>query len=167
MIVGDVRLGRTLTCSTGDWDGDYAYTVEWLRDGVADGTGATRVVSTGDVLHELRCRVQASGLTTADSRSGSPPLRAPRPRLPSPVTRGSARSLTCGTGAWDGDLRFTYEWFRGDGTTVGATATAHRRGRRLRLYCKVTAAGLTTVSSADVTVTGAPGAQPENRTPPR
>ena len=33
-VAGDVRgSGATLTCASGDWDDDYAYTFEWLRDG--------------------------------------------------------------------------------------------------------------------------------------
>ena len=42
-LEGDARLGRTLTCTGGDWDDTYALTYQWLRDDT--------VIATGPALH--------------------------------------------------------------------------------------------------------------------
>jgi hypothetical protein len=104
-VIGDVRLGRTLTCASGTWDDDYAYTFEWLRDGAVVASGPTLVVAAGDVLHELRCRVHAAGLSVADSPAVHPPLPRslggpvisgdPRPGQQLTTTCWSAASCTC------------------------------------------------------------------------
>ncbi|HEY6889275.1 MAG TPA: hypothetical protein VI300_15885, partial [Solirubrobacter sp.] len=165
-IVGDVRVGRLLTCSSGDWDGDYAYTFEWLRDGAVVAAGQTLTLGGDDVQHELRCRVRV-GLTGADSNAVHPPL--PR-SLGGPVISGNpqpGQQLTCGSGAWDGTYAFTYAWFRGDGTQLATGPVYTVAGGDTVLFCKATAAGVATASSATLTVSQpAGGPQPENRTLP-
>ena len=40
-LTGTGRLGSVLTCGDGEWDGAYAITHRWLRDGTPIATGAT------------------------------------------------------------------------------------------------------------------------------
>ncbi len=169
-LTGDARLGRTLTCGSGDWDDSYAYTYEWLRDGASAATGPTYALAVADVGHEVACRVRAAGLTSADSRA----VVAPQPRaLAAPAISGDPRvgqTLTCGRGTWDDPATpyaVTYAWFRGDGTPLGAGATRTVVNGDTVLFCRVTAAGLVIASSANVTVSDpAGGAVPENRSAP-
>jgi hypothetical protein len=166
VVDGVPRLGRDLTCSAGTWDDTYAYALSWVRDGAVVGTGATRTVVPGDLAHELRCRVVAAGVTTVDSR----PVAVPAPRsLSAPAISGDpivGQVLACGTGGWDADYAYTSAWFGGDGTPLNTGAAHTVAAGETELFCRVTAAGLTTAQSAPVTVKGAAGATPENRTPP-
>ncbi len=151
-IDGDARLGRTVTCDTGTWDGNYALTVAWLRDGEPAGTGAQRTIGTADVGHALRCRVTAAGLTTVESRTAF--LPAPR-SLVAPAISGDpvpGGTLTCGAGVWDGDYALTYRWLR-DGAPAGTGPTLTIDAPANTTYsCVVTAAGLTSADSQLVTV---------------
>ncbi|WP_028062705.1 calcium-binding protein [Solirubrobacter soli] len=165
-VDGVPRLGRDLTCSAGTWDDTYAYAFSWVRDGAVVGTGATRTVLAADLAHELRCRVVASGVSTVDSR----PVAVPTPRsLSAPAISGdpvAGQVLACGNGGWDADYAYTYAWFRGDGTALDTGAGHTVAAGETALFCRVTAAGLTTAQSATVTVTTPAGSTPENRTPP-
>ena len=147
-VDGVPRLGRELTCAPGTWDDAYEYAFSWLRDGEVVGSGATRTVVAADLTHELRCRVVAAGVTSVDSR----PVAVPAPRsLTAPAISGDpvlGQVLTCGTGGWDADYVYSYAWFRADGTPLD-TAAGHTVGAgETALFCRVTAAGLTTAQSA-------------------
>ena len=151
-IDGDARLGRTVTCDTGTWDGTYPLTVEWLRDGAPAGTGAERTIAVADVNHALRCRVTAAGLTTVESSTAFIP--APR-SLVAPALSGDpvqGGTLTCGAGAWDGTYALTYRWLRnGADLATGPTLTIDAPAGTT-YSCVVTAAGLTSADSPALTV---------------
>jgi hypothetical protein len=127
-VEGVLRLGRDLTCAPGTWDDAYEHAFSWVRDGVVVGTGATRTVVGADLAHELRCRVQAAGLTSVDSR----PVAVPAPRsLAAPAISGdpvAGKVLACGNGGWDADYPYTYAWFGGDGTPLN-TGPGHTVAR--------------------------------------
>jgi hypothetical protein len=170
-LQGDPRLGRTLTCTPGDWDDEYPLAYAWLRDGEEIATGATYTLTAADVLHELRCRVTAAGLVSVNSRPAYPP----QPRaLTVPVISGDPRpgqTLSCSRGSWDDPetpYPVSYEWFRdGEPAGDGQTYAVAQSDVDAALHCAVTAAGLTTETSDPVTVSEPePTSDPVNLTPP-
>ncbi len=148
-IKGSPRLGRTLTCAPGAWDGDYTLTTEWLRDGVKVADGATYVVAG---VEPLICRVRA-GSTEAASAAVTPTAPA---NLVAPAVTGDPRirgTLTCGSGEWDDSYTITHRWLR-DGAPVATVATftpaAGDVGATLR--CEAIAGGVA-AGSRELTVT--------------
>ena len=120
-ITGAPFAGRTLTCSTGAWDGSTAsYDVAWLRDGLPVGTGGlTYAVTQADVGSELTCVVTAIGADGATSAPASsegfaiPGPNSPPAIIEKPVVQGKARSgsvLRCTTGTWTDDHPTSYLW---------------------------------------------------------
>ena len=74
LISGEAALGKTLSCSTGEWSGTPAPTLsfQWLREGTAisGATASTYVVGEADQGKSLVCEVlarNASGVVHADS----------------------------------------------------------------------------------------------------
>lgn len=84
---GTPALGRTVTCSPGNWSGTPApaLTYQWLRDGtpIAGATTPTYVTQAADQGHALTCTVTAtnsSGHATATSNGLTVPV-ATTPRI--------------------------------------------------------------------------------------
>ncbi len=77
LISGQARVGRTLRCSAGSWQGATTTRRQWLRDGrpVANGTRATYRVTRADAGHRVTCRLTA----TNPWGSGKATSRAVRP----------------------------------------------------------------------------------------
>ena len=141
-LTGDARLGRTLTCGSGDWDDSYAFTYEWLRDGRPTGaTGTTLTLAAADVGNEVSCRVTAAGLAGAVSRTVVTPRPARADRRPrSPASPRVGQTLTCGRGTWDDPATpyaVTYAWFVGGAPVAGTQPTRTVAGgrRQHRLQC--------------------------------
>jgi hypothetical protein len=61
-IRGRVRVGRTVTCARGDWDGTIpiSYAYSWLRNGRTRAHGSVYAVRRSDVGARLACRVSAA-----------------------------------------------------------------------------------------------------------
>ena len=104
-IIGRARVGRTLTCARGTWNGStvrYAFT--WRREGRIAGHGSAYRVRGADRGHALRCDVTAAnskGATVAETKvEHVPPQRArrvhphlsvaPRTLIPDAATRTDA-----------------------------------------------------------------------------
>ncbi len=95
-ISGDLRVGGTLTCGTGTWDGDYPLAIQWLRDGAAAETTAQRVNAGADVGLPFSCEVTAHGVS-ASSQTVVPAAPAVRT---GPAIDGDARlgrTVSCET----------------------------------------------------------------------
>jgi hypothetical protein len=77
-LTGRVRVGRTLVCTRGTWNGSPAqYTFTWLRDGKIIARGASHAIRKADRGHSIRCVVtakNAGGSATATSSA----VRIPR-----------------------------------------------------------------------------------------
>ena len=117
-IGGDPVLRGTLTCSSGNWDGTYALTYQWLRDGqpIDDATGtAYGPLTPGDVHSQFTCAVTAEGMEEADSSPADVegPTALGGPHIEGPANPG--RAITCDPGRWnDRDglrYRLTYRWY--------------------------------------------------------
>ena len=128
-IDGDARLGRTVTCDTGTWDGTYA-----LTSRVAARRRARRHRRAADASAPP---TSATTCAAASPPPGSPrssraprssPRRARWSRPRCPATRSPGGTLTCGAGAWDGDYALTYRWLR-DGADRRHRPDAHDRLR--------------------------------------
>ncbi len=167
-VSGDPRVRRTLRCSSGTWDGPYAFTYQWLRGATQIASGDTLVLGAADVGLPVSCRVQADGLTVATSASLT--VRAPR-NLVAPSVDGDpriGRTLSCDPGGWD-DLAedryaIAYRWFRDGLLLPGETAATHAvvaADLTKPLSCEARAESSTAVVSPGVVA-----APPVNRIPP-
>ena len=155
VLAGDGRLGRTLSCSRGDWDDDdapaYAVEYQWLRNGVeiAGEVAATHALTLDDVNTGVGCRVTAAGFTAASSTTVF--VQAPL-AMTAPHVEGDPRvgeQLTCTRGGWDdaagAAYAVTYQWFRSSIEIAGATDPSYTLvddDLNTYLYCRVRAAGL-------------------------
>ena len=105
---GDPVHGGTLTCGAGAWDGDYALTYRWLRDGATVATGPTLAID-APAGTTFSCVVTAAGLTSADS----PALTVTEPAAgnrSAPYITGAPQlgaTLTCNPGTWAGASEFS------------------------------------------------------------
>ena len=160
---GDLRVGGIVTCSSGGWDGTYAFTYQWLRDGdpIALATRASTSSTRWTSATSSACRVTADGPERRGQPRRSTPQqrraaeRAADHRRPAPRRHAHLRPRP-----WDADYTLTYAWSSG-----GSDPDAHgRRAPTLGgpLICAVTAQGLATETSAPVTPTapinrGGPG----------
>ena len=111
-ILGDSRIGHTLTCARGGWD-DPATPMSQLRlvpimahvaAAGRGGTGPTHVVDPGDATAQRLDRlVTAAGAQTALGTAAiDPPRTLVPPQISGDVRVGS--ELTCDPGTWDSDL---------------------------------------------------------------
>ncbi len=154
-LTGAPRLGGTLECGDGTWNGTYTITHRWLRDGtpIAGATLATYTVVAADVGQPLRCEAVV-GTVAAQSQSVTP---TPPASVSAPEISGDPRlrrTLRCSPGTWDGTYALTYQWFREARirsrpatNSCSAPPTSARS-----ITCRVTAAALTTAPSGAVTV---------------
>jgi hypothetical protein len=172
-ISGTPEVGKTLTCSQGEWSGSPppTFTYLWLRDketAIPGATSSSYTVKEEDATHKLSCRVTAkngAGEAAAESTGVLIKGEAPRSVLP-PKVQGTARvgsTLTCNEGTWSGSkpITFKIEWLRNRGST-GATGSAYvvqQPDEGQKLSCRVTAenlAGFAIAVSEEVTIAGEP-----------
>jgi hypothetical protein len=70
-VIGRAKVGRTLTCTRGSWNGSpTSYAFSWIRDGRIIGHGSRHLVRAADQAHALHCQVTArnsNGARTASS----------------------------------------------------------------------------------------------------
>ncbi|GAW48498.1 uncharacterized protein (Precursor) [Nocardioides sp. PD653] len=132
-VTGAPFSGRTLTCSTGAWDGSPAsYAVSWQRDGLPVGSsGATYTVTPADVGSELTCVVTATGADGTTSApissegfpipgADSPPYVVEKPAIQGRASSGSV--LRCDPGTWTDDHPTSYLWgWLRDGQLIAGT----------------------------------------------
>ena len=147
----DPRIGAVLTCRPGRWDGDYAFTYAWTRDGAPAGTAAAYTVTADDVGTALACDVTAEGLVSLPVDSVSPhgPVSLTPPALTgAPVLHGT---LKCSTGTWDADYTLSYRWLRNGSDIDGENGIAYTVGEGdvgATISCAVTAEDMAGAESA-------------------
>ena len=86
-VTGDLRLGRTLSCSRGTWNDDgvpaYPTTIQWTRNNepVNGQTASTYTVTQADMGRYVGCRVAVAGLATSTANAlypTAPAIRCPK-----------------------------------------------------------------------------------------
>jgi hypothetical protein len=177
-ISGTAAVGKTLTASTGSWNGNVgSYAYQWLRcDGAGNGcsslTGArsaSYVPVSADVGHRLRVSVTASSNSGSSVATSNPTAAvvAPPTNTALPTISGSAvvgQTLTASNGSWNGGpTSYAYQWRRCDSAGAacasisGATSKTYTlqsadAGRTLRVV--VTATNVAGSASATSAQTG-------------
>jgi Glycosyl hydrolase family 26 len=178
-ISGAAAVGKTLTASTGSWNGNVtSYAYQWLRcDGSGNGCSslggavkASYVPVSGDVGHKLRVSVTASSNSGSSVATSNPTAAvvAPPTNTSLPTISGSAvvgQTLTASNGSWSGaPTSYGYQWRRCDSTgascasisgaaTKTYTLVSADAGRTLRIVVTATnAAGSASATSAQTGV---------------
>ncbi|HSZ04958.1 MAG TPA: RHS repeat-associated core domain-containing protein [Solirubrobacteraceae bacterium] len=138
-ITGEAVDGRTLSASTGEWDGDgpISYTYQWQRcnstgescTDIEGATSATYVLTSSDVGHTLRVAVTASnavGEASAGSAASEAVAASTLANVSAPSIAGSARvdgAVTADPGRWRGapPISYSYQWQRCSSTGESCT----------------------------------------------
>jgi len=173
IISGAAEVGKTLTCSQGEWNGStpMTFSYQWLRDketAIAGATSSSYAVKEEDATHRLSCRVYAKNAGGEAAQESTAVLikgEAPKNTL-KPKVQGTARvgqTLTCSTGEWSGSkpITFKIEWLRNGGPTgvTGPTYVVQQTDEGQKISCRVIAenlAGAEKAESEAVTIAGEP-----------
>lgn len=107
-VSGEGRVGATLTCDPGAWDGATRFTYTWERGGFAVATGPTYTLTEDDADAELRCVVTGSDGAGQSTRAAS----AATTWLRRPAAPGA---LTVDAGDPDADGALSVSWDAVDG----------------------------------------------------
>ena len=138
-MTGTPKVGSTLTCGNGTWNGSPTqFTKTWERAPRATtahedpawapingAAGNTYVVQADDAGSRVRCRVVATNpsfSSEATSLSKRTDHDLPRPAA-KPVVSGSpvaGSEMTCDAGAWSNSPDFTYQWIQNGFPITGA-----------------------------------------------
>lgn len=164
-VVGGVRVGERLVCSSGTWKGSPSFSYEWIREGVGFTTGPTYYLQRTDEHKEIWCVVTATEkleptspplVGYAESSNGiclgggcgikeppEAPVNKGRPIVSGGSTVGSV--LTCSQGTWSGRPAptFAYKWLRDAKEAIpsasASTYTIAAADETHSLSCRVTA----------------------------
>jgi hypothetical protein len=128
-LLGDCRVGSTISVLSGTWDQGVSFGYRWLRDGqaITGATGSTFALSTADLNHKISVEVSGSKTGYASlSRISSQELVTPGSLVltPLPVVAGVARpfaALHADSGTWDSGVELAYQWLKDGQTIPGAT----------------------------------------------
>lgn len=169
VISGTVKVGNTLSCSTGTWTSptSITYSYLWLRDGVPIGgaTSSSYLLVSADYNTEITCQVTATnsdGSTPATSDAVGPVIEANPVNTVAPVASGyvyAGKTLSCTTGTWTSSTTptYAYQWKRNGTNISGETSSTHlvvTADEGQSITCEVTATnsgGSTSQSSNTLT----------------
>jgi hypothetical protein len=122
---GVAAVGRTLSTTSGTWNGVMSFAYQWLRcdasgnncAAIPGETDATYEIGTADGGHTIQARVSATnpaGTTAALSNHTAIVLAKPasthKPRISGKAK--SRHTLKANAGAWSGSPTFAYQWLR-------------------------------------------------------
>src|SRR5919201_1067295 len=104
-ISGTVKVGRSLTATTGSWQRVSSYAFQWLRcdsasascGPIAGASASTYTVSSGDAGHTLRVLVTASNKNGTAAAVSAATQVVPSPTASSPAPDTAITNVTCGT----------------------------------------------------------------------
>lgn len=167
-VSGTATVGSTLTCATGTWtNAPSGYTYQWLRDGssIGSATTSTYVLVSGDLGHQISCKVTASNAEGSGNATSAAVLVVQAPvNTVAPVVNGTATVdslLTCDAGTWTYSPTYSYAWLRNGSVISGAvsgTYTVASSDSGQTLACRVTgtnAGGSSIATSAAVAIASA------------
>jgi hypothetical protein len=149
--------GTALSCKTGEWNGEPAFSYRWWRDGAAipDAEGSEYTLAAADEGAAIQCQVIGANAGGATVRTTAASVTAPEPTMLPPVnvalpslseetgaTIAVGGKLTCAAGEWTGSPAFSYRWLRNGVIIAGAesstyTTTSEDGGGSVQ--CQVTA----------------------------
>ncbi len=181
-----LTVGETVLCAKDDdWEGDPAYTYQWLRDGVAIGgaTDSTYTLVSGDKSKAIQCRITGTNADgAAVSFSAAPPILAgptatAAPTISNVTDPGNPPAagdvLSCSGGTWTAGPTLAYQWLRNGAAIGGATASTYTVTSPvddgMALQCLVTATNADASAQAvsnRVVVDPQPGTTPPELTSP-
>jgi hypothetical protein len=184
VVSGVAGAGKTLTTTTGTWNGSpTSYAYQWQQcsssgTGCADisgATGATYELADADAGHEIRSEVSAHNDGGSSGFTPSTPTEvvAPVPATTAaPVVSGRAavgKTLSTTQGTWNTPATYAYQWLRcsstgtacasiPDATSSTYTVTRADRGHELGASVSATNAAATTTALSGLTaaVVGVP-----------
>ncbi len=149
---GPLRVGATLTCSPGAYDGSGPFTrsYAWLRDGlpIPGETSTTYVTTFDDAGHEIVCDETAVNAAGTAAQASTALLVAPQPPagLVAPAVGGEpwvGGVARCSTGLWRNvPTAYAYRWLLDGHVVLGASAQELSLGAADAghvLACEVTA----------------------------
>lgn len=131
-IVGQGKVGQTLSASSGAWDTGTSFSYQWFRNGIAiqgaySNQYQTQVADDGTNISFKQTARKAIWSVTQESNSTGVSLLEIASR-PQPTIVGNSRIgtiLSASTGSWDAGTRFSYQWLT-DGTAIlGATTNRY------------------------------------------
>ena len=172
-ITGTALVGETLTCNPGSWQGDPAFSYQWLRNGapIATATEPTYALGASDKGTAIQCALTASNaggtrlLYSASSLIGAqPPSASADPSVSG--TPAVGQTLACAPGIWFNSPTFSYQWLRNGAPIGAATAATYivaAADEGKILQCSVSAANADALANAvshGVVIPPGPGTAP-------
>jgi hypothetical protein len=166
-VSGTATQGNTLSCTTGSWNSNLAYSpasysYQWRRasSDISGATSSTYSTVVADVGNAISCRVTATnnrGSTPIISSNSITVTSANVTNTVAPATSGSTYYqgvATVNTGSWNGSPnQYAYQWFNAsNGNAIsGATSSSLTIPASVvgaAVWCRVTATNTSTGSSA-------------------
>ena len=162
-LSGTAALGKTLTCSKGEWTGSpTSYAFQWLREKapISAATENTYVVKAADQGHSVSCKVIAlNGEGPSEPAesvelyvSGIPPAVIEPPGVIGSAKPRVGESLTCARGVWEGapPPTFQYEWLRDhESVGLGPAYMIGNGDRGHSMSCRVKATNIENTAEAE------------------
>ena len=179
-ISGEAVVGKTLTCSSGEWSGLPTPTFEyqWWREStsIPSATASAYTILEADETHSLYCKVIAKNVVGSSEASspavkvpGSKPVPTRAPEVSGTPSVGS--TLTCSQGTWTGvpAPEFAYQWLR-NGLAIASALTSSyvvvEADGGQAISCQVTAANSLGSGSAVSKAVTVSGSAPKNTQSP-
>jgi hypothetical protein len=144
-IAGTVRVGQTLTASSGTWDDGVTKGYQWSANGapIPGATAASYVLVAGDLGKRITVTVTGvkAGYATVSRTSAQtvPVAKGTLPKPGRPTITGTVKAgkkLTAVAGAAPAGVTRTFQWYVGSKAVPGAIASTLKlktayRGQRI------------------------------------
>ncbi|MCW2786753.1 MAG: hypothetical protein JWP74_3270 [Marmoricola sp.] len=159
VISGTLRVGATLTATTGSWSSPAAYHAQWLANGSAipGATFATYKPTAAVGGKHISVRVTASkaGYTSASAVSAQTAAVPAITNTNAPTITGTSKvgsTLTAKVGTWTpSSLSYSYQWLRDGSVISGAHGSRYKltrasKGHRISVRVTASRTGYTSVT---------------------